>query len=447
MTPRACPLPLASSTRPPHARGSALWRYLDNSRAGCHILRIAVVVATLVASMFVVPPAVAAETAGLTLAAPVQVSPSLFQLTGRTPKTQKTVILQRRVKGRWVKAARLPVVDGVYRKQVRATVDVQRYRAVAGGLRSPVRRIPARPTPDYTNPPPAAFGPLELGPLVIPPLVLLPPLELGPIQLPPLGLGTADACGAPLLDADGARRACTFADDFSEMQLDRSKWVPQTQFLTGDPTGSYACYLDDPDNVGVAHGALQLVVRKETTPVECGYGGTSSRFTSGMVSTHHLFSQAYGRFEARIKTTASSVPGLHEAFWLWPDDRQSIPVLWPEAGEIDIVETYSAYPNLAIPFLHYTDNDNGGPVPGLNTAWDCAAARGVWNTYAVEWTRSRLEIFVNGKSCLVNKSGDVAFRRKYIVSLTAALGDSTNALVPDTPIPATMSVDYVHVWE
>ena len=122
-------------------------------------------------------------------------------------------------------------------------------------------------------------------------------------------------------------------------------------------------------------------------------------------------------------------------------------MLWPEAGEIDIVETYSGNYHLAIPFLHYTWNDNGGPRPGLNTAWDCAAARGVWNTYALEWTPNRLEIFVNGKSCLVNTTGDPAFQRKYIVALTSALGVSTNRPVASTPIPARMSVDYVHVWK
>jgi hypothetical protein len=426
MTPRVCPLPLA----------------------GRRLLRIAVVVATVVASVLVVSPGVAAEKAGLSLAAPVQVSPSMFRLTGRAPKTQGAVVLQRRVNGRWVKAARLRVVDGVYRTQVRAAVDMQRYRTVAGRLRSPERRIPARPRPDYSNPPPAGFGPLELGPLVLPPLVLLPPLELGPFQLPPLGLGTADACGAPLLGADGKRRACTFADDFDRSQLDRTKWLPQTNFITGDETGSYACYRDDPHNVSVSNGALQLTLRKEAEPVACARKATKpSRFTSGGVMTHGLFSQRYGRFEARIKSTATTSRGLQETFWLWPDDRQQIPVLWPAAGEIDVSETYSQYPDLSIPFLHYTWNDNGGPNPGLNTAWRCGAARGVWNIYALEWTSTRLEILVNGKSCLVNRSGDPAFQRKYIVAMTQALGVGTNGYLASTPMPATMSVDYVHVWE
>ena len=232
-----------------------------------------------------------------------------------------------------------------------------------------------------------------------------------------------DACGVRPAKSDGSWWSCTLADDFDGTELDRDVWVPQTVFTTGEPQGRYACYRDHPDNIQVGGGALHLTLREEPSPLPCGEPGRGpSPYTAGMVSTYHLFSQRHGRFEARIRATATSAPGLQEAFWLWPDDRQTIPVLWPEAGEIDIAETYSVHPDLAIPFLHYTLDDNGGPVPGLNTAWDCQASRGVYNTYTLEWSATRMEILVNGRTCLVNTSGDPAFQRAYIVALTQALG-------------------------
>jgi beta-glucanase (GH16 family) len=389
--------------------------------------RIAVVVASLICSLLVISPGVAAKPSRLTLERPVQINQTTVRLTGQAPATARKVVLQRRVDGRWVTVTRLRVAHHQYRTQVRVAAYARHYRTVAAGLRSPVRTVPA------SQPPPLGSTPDPVPDPGADPL---------PEPLP------VDACGAALLAADGSRRACTFADDFSGTQLDRSKWVPQTDFLTGDASGSYACYRNHPDNIGVDQGALRLTVRMETAPVSCTDGELPpTPYTSGMVSTHHLFSQAYGRFEARIRTEAASRPGLHEAFWLWPDDRQSMPVQWPEAGEIDIAETYSEHPTLAIPFLHYTYDDNGGPVRGLNTAWDCVAQRGAWNTFTLEWAPTRLEIFVNGESCLVNTTGDPAFQWKYIVALTAGLGGGSNALVPGTPIPATMSVDYVHVWE
>jgi hypothetical protein len=122
------------------------------------------------------------------------------------------------------------------------------------------------------------------------------------------------------------------------------------------------------------------------------------------------------------------------------------PLRWPSIGEIDIAETYSQHPDLAIPFLHYSWNDNGGPQPGLNTAWDCPARRGVFNTYTLEWSATRIEIFVNGRSCLVNTSGDTAFQRKYILALTQALGVKRNRYQVNTPMPATMTIDCVRAW-
>jgi beta-glucanase (GH16 family) len=165
-----------------------------------------------------------------------------------------------------------------------------------------------------------------------------------------------------------------------------------------------------------------------------------------MVSTYHLFSQQYGRFEARVKVAATRYPGLQESFWLWPDDRVGSSTSWPAAGEIDIVETYSAYPDLGIPFLHYTANDNGGPIPGTNTAWSCAVTRGVWNTYALEWTPTQLKISINDKVCLVNTSEDPAFQKPYIAAFTQALGGAGNAYDGRAPLPASMNIDYFRVW-
>ena len=54
---------------------------------------------------------------------------------------------------------------------------------------------------------------------------------------------------------------------------------------------------------------------------------------------------------------------------------------------------------------------------------------------------------MNGKSCLVNTTADVAFTRKFIVALTQLIGVGANKYVAGTLVPATMSVDYVRVWE
>ena len=275
-------------------------------------------------------------------------------------------------------------------------------------------------------------------------LRVLMPATAKPV--PPPAKTPTDACGVQPRKLDGTLWSCTFHDDFSGTALDRTKWVPQMYFASGSP-GAYACYADDSSVVNVADGSLNLSVRRVSNPVSCPADGqtVSTNYVAGMVTTYHLFSQQYGRFEARIRNTATTVQGLHEAFWLWPYDRVASTAVWPVAGEMDVSETYSVHPDLSIPFLHYAA-DAAGPQPGVNTAWNCTAYRGQWNTYALEWTPTRIEVFVNGTSCLVNTSGDPAFVKPYIVALTQGLGSAGNEYDGRAPIPATMNIDYVRAW-
>lgn len=259
----------------------------------------------------------------------------------------------------------------------------------------------------------------------------------------------SDGCGQPSLRSSAHPWVCTFDDEFDGVSLDWTRWWPQTSGFSTGSADRGACYVADPANVSVGGGSLNLTVRELPEPEPCQSDPSrgASSYTSGMVSTYHRFSQQYGRFEARVKVSAASAPGLQESFWLWPDDRVASAVRWPEAGEIDVIETYSVVPHVGIPYLHYTETDNGGAIDGTNTAWDCAAQRGVFNTYTLEWTPTELKILVNGRVCLVNTSGDPAFRKPYIVAFTQALGNGANSYDGRAELPATMSIDYVRVWK
>lgn len=257
---------------------------------------------------------------------------------------------------------------------------------------------------------------------------------------------SSDPCGAPVYKPDGTRWVCTFDDEFDGSKLDPSKWMAQTQYVSGDTHEGYACYIDDPSVISVSGGDLHLSVRKTGTPRTCQGITKPTPYIAGMVNSYQRFSQLYGRFEVRLKNTATSAPGLHEAFWLWPDDRY-VKVNWPTTGEIDVAETYSLYPNLAIPWIHYGPSDISGGVKGVNTAWDCYAKRGAWNTYTLLWDREQLKILINGKTCLVNTAHPPAFTERYILNLTVALGEATNTMTSQTPIPATTLIDYVRVWK
>jgi beta-glucanase (GH16 family) len=258
---------------------------------------------------------------------------------------------------------------------------------------------------------------------------------------------SSDACGTQPLKPDGTGWQCTFVDNFTGTTLDRTKWLPVTAFVTGSET-VYACYRDDPANVNVKNGSLNLRLVRLKAPAPCGVSGRGpSVYQSGMVSTYHRFSQQYGRFEARVKNTSTTQPGLHEAFWMWPDDQYGAVAPWPDSGEIDVAETFSIHAKTVVSALHYSA-DAAALQPDQNSS-NCYARRGVWNTYTLEWSPTRIETFVNGKSCLVNTSGDPAFQKPYILNFTEAIGpeDMGNLPTSRTPNPASYQVDYVRVWQ
>lgn len=373
-------------------------------------------VLALVGTTIEVAPAQAASVSRITLRTPVLRSDgAAVELRGRVFGSTRTVRVEARTGAApWRLVARARVRHGAYRAWVQVTAQTQWVRVGVRGRHSAARKVTGTVQP----------GPRTSAPQPQP----------------------SDACGPRPAKADGSLWSCTFVDDFTGTSLDRSKWLPQVGFPTG-VDGARACAVDDGTTVQVANGELNLSIQKLPQPMTCESDSASAvaQYASGMVTTYHLFSQQYGRFEARMKNTATAAPGLQEAFWMWPDDRVPSTEIWPWAGEIDVSETYSHYPSLSIPFLHYSA-DVDGPVPGTNTAWNCAAQRGEWNTYRLEWTASQLEVFVNGTSCLVNTSGDRAFQKAYILAFTAGLGIQDNAYTGEAPIPATTSVDYIRVW-
>ena len=259
-----------------------------------------------------------------------------------------------------------------------------------------------------------------------------------------------EPCGGSLPKAGGGTWECTFSDEFSDAELDRTKWVPQQTATSGFAPGS-ACFVDDPANVSVADGVLRLTARRRLLPITCRSSSGAAfrtRVTSGSVSTFGKFSQAFGRFEVRAKFPATKVKGLQEALWLWPDDPLKYGP-WPYSGEIDIAEVYSLNNDRAIPFLHYAATDYTDVTNNY-----CLLNPAQFHSYVAEWTETSIRILFDGNVCIDHEIAPVSpleapqpFDHPFMVALTQALGVGTNAYTTSTPLPATTEVDYVRVWE
>ena len=260
---------------------------------------------------------------------------------------------------------------------------------------------------------------------------------------------TAPDCVTAPVKADGTPWTCTFSDDFDGSALDLSKWTPQLTATSGYHSGT-ECFVDTPENIAVSGGELRLTLLKLKKAFTCASttGDYTTQFTSGMVSTYTKFTQAFGRFEVRLKFPASKRVGLQSSLWMWPEKLD--PVKWPYSGEIDIAEWYSKYPDRAIPYVHYwydgldsNDTNNNCLVDNI----------GDWHTYVLEWTDAALDISYDGTPCIHDTAwanyrtlGYAPFDKPFMLAITQMLGIGKNKPTFLTQYPATTTVDYVRVW-
>jgi beta-glucanase (GH16 family) len=186
-------------------------------------------------------------------------------------------------------------------------------------------------------------------------------------------------------------------------------------------------------------GKLAITARAES------FG--SSGFTSARIKTKGAFSQAYGRFEARIKTPSG--PGIWPAFWMLGADIDTKP--WPQCGEIDIMEQRGQQPSITHGSVHGPGYSGGGAITK-----SYSLANGRFDTdyhiYAVEWGEGYVDFFVDNflyqRITPENVTGQWVYDKPFFIILNVAVGGNFVGFpTTGTPFPQTMYVDYVKVYK
>lgn len=174
-----------------------------------------------------------------------------------------------------------------------------------------------------------------------------------------------------------------------------------------------------------------------------GAGG----FTSARIKTKSKFSQAYGRFEASIKTPSG--PGIWPAFWMLGANIDATP--WPQCGEIDIMEQRGQQPSITHGTLHgpgYSGGNSIGKAYGLmNGRFDTD-----YHIYAVEWGENFIDFFVDNylyqRLTPDDVTGQWVYDQPFFILLNVAVGGNFVGFpTSGTPFPQSMYVDYVRVYK
>lgn len=296
-----------------------------------------------------------------------------------------------------------------------------------------------------------------LAALVTVPTLGAPDVATGPAAAAEAGRAArtapTDTCGVRPQRADGSYYACTFRDDFGGTSLDRRKWlVTETRFSSMYGGGGRSCYVDNARTIKVAEGTLRLSSTMLPTAFRCTgpYGFWLTRGEVASVTTRSLFTQTYGRFEARMRMPAEAgISGSHSVFWLYPQEFTY--GRWPTSGEVDIAEWFSADPGKVYPSVHYR-----GERKALSTGYDCAmpTSSTAFHTYAVEWTPTVMRFLYDGRVCFshawtpTGMKAPKPFDKPFYLVLTQVWGLGWNhRFSAGMSNKSTLTVDWVKVWK
>jgi len=219
-----------------------------------------------------------------------------------------------------------------------------------------------------------------------------------------------------------------WADEFNTGELDLSKWRYETGTgVNGDfGTGQVDRATDREQNVcfqdgvpGAEDACLVITTRKEFY--------IDREYTSGRIMTAGKAAWGPGhRIVARIKPQDVRYQGQGFAFWMMPDETPEgyDYIMWPQGGEIDIMEYVGAFAynnlgtvhyawswednqyrdwNHGILGVYYSYEDLEAPYPNEPGAGDLPPASddpyagcSEFHNYGIDWYEDRMEFFIDG---------------------------------------------------
>lgn len=195
-----------------------------------------------------------------------------------------------------------------------------------------------------------------------------------------------------------------------------------------------AGFAGDDTCVFVSDGVLKIVAQRHGDEV------ISARINS-------TGSWVYGYFEARLKLPQGK--GVWPAFWMLPVDMK----MWPDDGEIDIMEEVGFRPGWISSSVHCKAYNH--VINTQKTAEKfIASAESDFHVYAVEWTPDYIHAYVDGERYFEFANDNQGnkdtwtFNVPFYLKLNLAWGGNWGGAqgVDESKLPATYEIDYVRVF-
>ena len=232
-----------------------------------------------------------------------------------------------------------------------------------------------------------------------------------------------------------------WSDDFNGTGLpDNTKWAYD---IGGSGWGNNELeyYTDSrTENARIENGNLVIETRKESF--------SGKNYTSARLVTRAKAAWTYGRFDIRAKIPSGI--GTWPAIWLLSAHD---PLVWPDDGELDIMEEVGFDPNKIYGTAH-NKLYNGAQGTQKGSSMLVPTAQDSFHLYSIEWTDVNINWSIDSIQYFTytppNYGGDVwPYVNNFYLILNIAIGGNWGGQhgVDDSIFPQQMLVDYVRVYQ
>lgn len=237
----------------------------------------------------------------------------------------------------------------------------------------------------------------------------------------------------------------TWSDEFDGPRIDASKWA----FATGGGgwgNHELESYTDRDENAYIDHGMLVIKAARERFR---GADHVERPYTSARLQTRNKFTQAYGKFEARIKAPAGA--GIWPAFWMLGDNFDKSG--WPDCGEIDIFENIGTEPSTVHGTVHGPGYSADRGITGQYSLPNGQRLADDFHIFSVEWEPDLIRWYIDSRLYHTVSRANLPPRTRwvfdhpfYLLLNVAVGGDWPGEPNQSTQFPQLMLVDYVRVY-
>jgi len=197
--------------------------------------------------------------------------------------------------------------------------------------------------------------------------------------------------------------------------------------------GESQYYTDRAENIIVEDGILKITARAES------FNG--SNYTSSRIQSHNNVKFQYGKVEIRAKLPTGG--GTWPALWMLGSDFETN--IWPNAGEIDIMEHVGNQQDKIFGTTHDPNNFAGNArsvdttVPGASTEF---------HVYGIEWTETEIKFLVDDMVYgMVSNNSGLPFNKDFFFIMNVAMGGTFGGAIDSAFVESTMEVDYIRVYQ